>query len=128
MGFYIHQGKRKIPNPKIYKFIGDVKPKVISDDGVLKRMIYVMINEAARCLEEKVIERAETVDIGMIMGTGFAPFRGGLLRYADALGINNVVSELNRLAQEFSIDRFTPCDYLVKMATTNDKFYKRSKK
>lgn len=128
LGFYIYRGKKKIPNPKICKLISNVKPKTISDDVVLKRIIYVMINEAARCLDEKVIQRPETVDIGMIMGTGFAPFRGGLLRYADALGVNNVVSELNRLAREFSVDRFTPCEYLVKMAKNNEKFYSKGVK
>lgn len=43
-----------------------------------------MINEAARCLEEQVVARPDDVDLGMIMGTGFPPFRGGLLRFADS--------------------------------------------
>ena len=46
-----------------------------------------MVNEAARCLEEKVVATPEDADFGMMMGTGFAPFRGGPLRYADHVGI-----------------------------------------
>ena len=51
-----------------------------------RRMVLLMVNEAARCIEEKVVAEPADVDFGMIMGTGFAPFRGGPLRYADASG------------------------------------------
>ena len=50
-------------------------------------MVLVMVNEAARVLEEGVVAAPEDVDFGMIMGTGWAPFRGGPLRYADARGL-----------------------------------------
>ena len=50
-----------------------------------------MVNEAARCLEEKVVATAEDADYGMILGTGFAPFRGGPLRFADHFGIAEMV-------------------------------------
>ena len=53
-----------------------------------------MVNEAARCLEEKVVATAEDADFGMMMETGFAPFRGGPLRYADYVGIKKVVTEM----------------------------------
>ena len=50
-------------------------------------MVLLMINEAAMCLEERIVEDPRDVDFAMIMGTGFAPFRGGPLRYADCVGI-----------------------------------------
>ena len=50
-----------------------------------------MVNEAARCLEEKVVASPEDADYGMILGTGFAPFRGGPLRFADHFGIAEMV-------------------------------------
>ena len=54
-------------------------------------MVLVMVNEAARVLEEGVVEAPEDVDFGMIMGTGWAPFRGGPLRYADNRGLAEIV-------------------------------------
>ncbi len=60
----------------------------VQEQEAIERMIYIMINEAAMILQEKVVDGPDTVDIGMIMGTGFPPFRGGLLRYADSIGID----------------------------------------
>ena len=123
LGFYIHKKKKKIPNPDIYKLIESFPKKSISDDIAFKRMIYVMINEAARCLEERVVDNPQTIDIGMIMGTGFPPHRAGLLRYADTLGIDNIVKELEVLEQKFKTLRFKPCNYLLDMQKRKDKFY-----
>lgn len=123
LGFYVYRKKKKIPNPDIYKLIEIFPNKPISDDIALKRMIYVMINEAARCLEERVVDNPQTIDIGMIMGTGFPPHRAGLLRYADALGIDNIVKELKILEQKFKTLRFKSCNYLLDMQKKKDRFY-----
>jgi 3-hydroxyacyl-CoA dehydrogenase/enoyl-CoA hydratase/3-hydroxybutyryl-CoA epimerase len=80
-----------------------------------------MVNEAARCVEEKVVGSPEDADYGMILGTGFAPFRGGPLRYAEHIGLNKVVDELDRLAQ--SEEKFSPCEILRKHAGEGTKFY-----
>jgi 3-hydroxyacyl-CoA dehydrogenase/enoyl-CoA hydratase/3-hydroxybutyryl-CoA epimerase len=53
-----------------------------------------MVNEAAYALEERVVDTADRVDLAMIMGTGFPPFRGGLLRWADTVGLNRIVDGL----------------------------------
>lgn len=123
-GFYIHKGKKKEPNPVVYSLAGG-RPRScgISDETALKRMIYTMVNEAARCLEEKVADSPGTVDIGMIMGTGFPPFRAGLLRYADKVGAGSVVGDLERFAKEFKSPRFKPCDLLVDMRDKNGGFF-----
>src|SRR6266480_2248077 len=63
----------------------------------------------------------EDADYGMILGTGFAPFRGGPLRYAEHFGLNKVVDELERLAQ--SEEKFSPCEILKKHASDGTKFY-----
>ncbi len=81
-----------------------------------------MINEAARCLAEGVIASPEDVDLAMILGTGWAPFRGGPLHYADTLGIAEVVRRLEALAREVS-PRFEPCEHLREMVRTGVKFY-----
>ena len=121
-GFYIHEKKSKRPNPDIYNLIPPAGRK-ISDDEALKRMVYIMINEAARCLEEKVVDRPETIDIGMIMGTGFPPFRAGLLRYADSVGIEIIVNDLSRFERQPNGLRFKPCNYLINMSKERRGFY-----
>ncbi|MDP6686167.1 MAG: 3-hydroxyacyl-CoA dehydrogenase NAD-binding domain-containing protein [Candidatus Omnitrophota bacterium] len=125
LGFYVHKGKnKKQVNPEINKLINPETRRDITDEGALKRMIYVMINESARCLEEEVVKRPETVDIGMIMGTGFPPFRAGLLRYADSVGIEGIVRDLTGFEKEFNSERFKPCKYLISLAEKKQKFYK----
>ena len=81
-----------------------------------------MINEAARILEEGIVARPEELDLSMVMGTGFAPFRGGLLSYADARGVGDVVQSLLKLEKAHGT-RFTPCGKLVRMAQQQEKFF-----
>ncbi len=83
----------------------------------------IMVNEAARCLEDKIVEGPSDVDVGMIMGTGFPPFRGGLLRYADSVGIRDLVKSLRHLAKTYSKERFTPCALLERIAEDSRGFY-----
>jgi 3-hydroxyacyl-CoA dehydrogenase/enoyl-CoA hydratase/3-hydroxybutyryl-CoA epimerase len=81
-----------------------------------------MVNEAARCLEERIVTEPEDVDFAMIMGTGFAPFRGGPLRYADSLGAAKLVSEMDLLVAT-GAKHFAPCLLLRDMANKGTKFY-----
>ena len=123
-GFYIHKGKKKKhPNPEALAILGKPSGKVISDNEAVERMIYVMINEAARCLEEKAADSPGTIDIGMIMGTGFPPFRAGLLRYADTVGLSKIVKALKNFEKELKSERFTPCRYLLGKAERGGRFY-----
>jgi 3-hydroxyacyl-CoA dehydrogenase/enoyl-CoA hydratase/3-hydroxybutyryl-CoA epimerase len=83
--------------------------------------MFLMVNEAARCVEEGVVGSPEDADYGMILGTGFAPFRGGPLRFAEHFGLKEIVEELERLAQ--TEKKFTPCEILKKHARDGTKFY-----
>ena len=85
-------------------------------------MYFLMLNEAARCLEEQIVPVPEDIDFAMIMGTGFAPFRGGPLLYADSLGIEKIVGAMDFLADS-GAPQFTPCDLLQRMAVGQTKFY-----
>ena len=82
-----------------------------------------MINEAALCLSEGVVSEPSDVDVGMIFGTGFPPFRGGLLCYADQIGIKNIVNDLERFAQDLKAERFEPCSLLKDLWNQNKGFY-----
>jgi len=93
----------------------------LEGDAISRRLVFLMVNEAARCLEEKVIESAADADYGMILGTGFAPFRGGPLRFADYCGLAKVVSELEQLAK--SEEKFKPAKILQDHARNGTTFY-----
>lgn len=87
-----------------------------------ERMVLPLCNEAVRCLEEELVAGAEDVDLGMIMGTGFAPFRGGPLRALDAMGLAHAVDRLDALAALHG-PRFKPCALLRHMAGTGETLY-----
>jgi 3-hydroxyacyl-CoA dehydrogenase/enoyl-CoA hydratase/3-hydroxybutyryl-CoA epimerase len=115
-GFYVHAGRkdRAVPSTEL-GFLQATQPRPSDDVTRRDRLVLIMINEAARLLDEGVVASPEDVDFGMIMGTGWAPFRGGPLRYADALGTAEVVRRLDQLARDIA-PRFEPCDYLRDLA------------
>jgi len=125
-GFYIYdaQGRQQELNPDIYRVLGvnPVSPSKEQKADWIPRMIYPMINEAAICLQEGIVADAQDVDLGMIMGTGFPPFRGGLLRYADSVGVANIVNKLEDLAKRVG-SRYTPSQPLVERARSGKAFY-----
>ncbi len=118
-GFYVYTGKTKQANPEI-KISASTKT---SEEDALKRMLYIMINEAARILEEKVADSAASIDIGMIMGTGFPPFQGGLLRAADTIGPAEILKDLERFQKEVDAKRFEPSQLLRTLAAQHKTFY-----
>lgn len=86
-----------------------------------ERMVLAMVNESARCLEEGIVREAADIDMAMVMGTGFAPFRGGPMRYADSLGLNAVEQSLRRLSEREPM--FAPCAWISEMARSKRRFY-----
>src|SRR5207245_4464733 len=110
------------PNPATAGADRHRDPRLRLNEEVLAhRLVFLMVNEAARCVEEKVVDSPEDADYGMILGTGFAPFRGGPLRFAEHFGLSKIVDELERLAQ--SEGKFSPCEILKKHARDGTKFY-----
>jgi 3-hydroxyacyl-CoA dehydrogenase/enoyl-CoA hydratase/3-hydroxybutyryl-CoA epimerase len=119
-GFYLYMTKHPVVNKQVYDFQKGVA--AFNKQTVIDRTILIMINEAARCLEEGVVDNVQYLDMAMVMGTGFPAFRGGLMRYADTLGIINIVKNLERLRVSYG-ERFTPSKLLVDMAEKNSTFY-----
>jgi 3-hydroxyacyl-CoA dehydrogenase/enoyl-CoA hydratase/3-hydroxybutyryl-CoA epimerase len=84
-----------------------------------------MVNEAALVLEDEIVTRAGDVDLAMIMGTGFPPFPGGLLRYADHVHPRVLVERLQAYRDQLG-PRFEPAPLLVRLAETGRTFYQVS--
>lgn len=99
-GFYHYKGD-KIQNPAL-----KVSEPTAAAEDIQNRLILRLLNEAAACLREKVVENSNLLDAGIIFGTGFAPFRGGPLRYAESLGKSTLRERLSGLKDRFG-DRFT---------------------
>jgi 3-hydroxyacyl-CoA dehydrogenase/enoyl-CoA hydratase/3-hydroxybutyryl-CoA epimerase len=124
-GFYKYEGREQSPNETLSQWRNGNAAKDPSrtdtDVDLANRLMFLMVNEAARCVEERVVESAEDADYGMILGTGFAPHRGGPLRFAENFGLKKIVDEMERLAK--SDDKFAPCEILKKHARDGTNFY-----
>jgi 3-hydroxyacyl-CoA dehydrogenase/enoyl-CoA hydratase/3-hydroxybutyryl-CoA epimerase len=129
-GFYKYEGRTQAPNDAVMKWRvvsgegstkGQSPSQLAKPDDVARRLMLLMVNEAARCVEEGVVDSPEDADYGMILGTGFAPFRGGPLRFAEHFGLKRVVQELEQLAR--TEEKFAPCEILKKHARGGTKFY-----
>ncbi len=125
-GFYRYEGgKEQGVDPTVYGEMGLSIPEdegPISIDDVRARLILAMINEAARVLEDGIAASAGDVDLAMIMGTGFPPFRGGLLRFADDQHPRTLVKRMEGLAVTLS-GRFQPAPLLKTLAAEDREFY-----
>ncbi len=108
-----------------YEIIGAEPSSRVPRDDVTPRLVYAMLNEAARALDEGVARSARDGDIGGVFGIGFPAFRGGPLRYLDELGAEKVVDTLEQLAEKYG-ERFAPCPRLKSMATDNLRFYPKT--
>jgi 3-hydroxyacyl-CoA dehydrogenase/enoyl-CoA hydratase/3-hydroxybutyryl-CoA epimerase len=91
-------------------------------EEIRDRLVLAMVNEAARALDDGIVSSAADVDLAMIMGTGFPPFRGGLLRYADDLGARSLVERLEGYEAKHGA-RFSPAPLLRDLARNGQSFY-----
>lgn len=122
-GIYVWDGKKKSEDATLTSKVKHTQVVIENNtSNIQKRLVYLMVNEGARCLSEGVVRDAAEVDIGMIFGTGFAPFRGGLLRYADSVGIESIASELEMFAGKLG-ERYQPCEALREMAVAGKRFF-----
>lgn len=128
-GWYDYSGEKPVPNPKVMEVIQNylkengVKPKLMTPKEIMDRMMARAINEAAYMIQEGICDRPQDMDLAMIYGTGFPPYRGGILRYADAWGIGNVYQHLLKLEKELGV-RLKPCSLVKQMADQKKTFYK----
>ncbi|WP_297479308.1 fatty acid oxidation complex subunit alpha FadJ [uncultured Photobacterium sp.] len=121
-GFYLYNTNNKEVDKSVYTLLGIAPEQQLTEANISIRCTLMMLNEAARCLHEEVIQSARDGDIGAIFGIGFPPFLGGPFHYMDHLGIDLVVDMMRQYSDAHG-ERFAPCDYLVEMAQTGKRFY-----
>lgn len=127
-GYFDYSGEKPVPNPKVLavmqKYLEEngVKPRKMPRPEIVDVMLALGINEAALMMEKGICDRPQDMDLAMIYGTGFPPYRGGILRYADKWGVQNVYQKLLELEERYGI-RFKPANLLKEMAETGKTFY-----
>ena len=119
-GFYEYDGKDKYVNTHVTSMIQN-NTKIFEDEQIVQRCIYIMINEASRCLEENIVSDASIIDFAMITGTGFPAYKGGLLSYANDIGLKNILESLRTFEKEYG-NRFTPSNLLIKLVEEYEDF------
>jgi 3-hydroxyacyl-CoA dehydrogenase/enoyl-CoA hydratase/3-hydroxybutyryl-CoA epimerase/enoyl-CoA isomerase len=127
-GFYRYEmdkkGKpKKVSDPEAYALIKDVVSPAqdFSDEDIIARMMIPLCIETIRCLEDGIVESAVEADMGLIMGIGFPPFRGGALRYIDSIGMAGFVAMADKYADLGPL--YAPTEGMREMAKAGKKFF-----
>lgn len=129
-GFYRYENGNRTPQPDA--FVADlirtvgreagIKPRKVDDDEILKRCIYALINEAANILAEGIAIRASDVDVVWVYGYGFPSWRGGPLRYAEAVGLKRVYEDICALHAQHGV-YWKPAPLLEALAKGGGSFF-----
>lgn len=127
-GFYLYDEKGKVtgPNPEVDELLPKERKKM-SETELQLRLFLPMINEAAAILKDGIVQTAADVDLGLIFGIGFPPFRGGLLRYADSEGLDKILAALKNFSETVDAERYRPSDYLVQLVESKTSFYEKAR-
>ena len=127
-GFYDYDESRKAtPSSVVEKVILDFSAKKgvtrrkISDDEILERCLYPMINEGAKILDEKIAQRASDIDVVWMSGYGWPVYRGGPMHYADAIGLDHVLERLKAFHADHG-DDFKPAPLLERLVADHKTF------
>jgi len=129
-GWYRYEaGNRKpIPDPEVDKIIAKyreeikLKPRQISDEEIVERLIYALVNEAAYILEEGIALRASDIDMVYLTGYGFPAYRGGPMFYADTVGLPKVLASIEKFQKGYQGEVWKPAPLLVKLAKEGKRF------
>jgi 3-hydroxyacyl-CoA dehydrogenase len=129
-GFYDYESGSRTPTPnaEVEQIIQEVSKNAgvtrteISAADMLKRMIYAMVNEAAKILDEGIALRAAAIDVIWVYGYGWPTYRGGLTYYADQIGLTNIVEDLDRFSTEYDDPELEPAPLLRQLAREGKSF------
>jgi 3-hydroxyacyl-CoA dehydrogenase len=127
---YIAGKRDAVPNAEVVKMVEDhraslgITPRKISDEEIVQRLVYSLVNEAAHILEEGIATKASDIDVVYLMGYGFPIYRGGPMNYADQVGLFNVVQAMNKFAKNPLDDAafWKPAPLLAKLVAEGKTF------
>jgi 3-hydroxyacyl-CoA dehydrogenase len=127
-GFYDYDDKRRpSPSPRVQEIIDEFRAKAgvekrdISDEEIVERTLYTMVNEGAKILEEGMAQRASDIDVVWVYGYGWPVYRGGPMFWADTVGLQNIVEGLKRQEERMGSD-FSFSKLLLDKAAAGEKF------
>jgi len=128
-GYYRYESgsRTPVPDPDVDAIVrecareGGIVQRDVADDEILKRCMYPLINEGAKILAEGIAARPGDIDVVWVYGYGFPAFRGGPLRWADAIGLRSIVADLETFEREHG-DAFTPSPLLRELAASGGSF------
>ena len=127
-GIYRYEGRKRIADPEVLDIAAraaeqfGVEPAEASDDEIIERLFYPMINEGAAILEEGIALRPGDIDVIWTNGFGFPAYRGGPMMYADLVGVTEVYDRLTGFAQRYGKSRFEPTRTLEHLAKEGASF------
>ena len=129
-GFYDYRDGSRTPirNAEVEQIIRDVSKnagitrKEISQDDMLGRMLYAMVNEAAKILDEGIAQSAAAIDVIWVYGYGWPTYRGGLTYYADQIGLKMIVDDLEHFSKEYDDPDLEPAPLLRELAREGKSF------
>lgn len=123
-GFYTYDGKKKSINGEVQAYVDSfVRQNLnLQENEIQNRIVSRFVNEAAKCLEDEIISDPVVGDIGLVFGTGFAPFTGGPFRYLDTIGCEGFVHMMHGFTEKYGA-QFEPCQLLKDYAASGKKFH-----
>lgn len=129
-GYYKYEAgsRAALPDPEVEKLIDETlarlgrKKRVVSDDEILERMMYPMINEGAKILEEGIAARPSDIDVVWLYGYGWPIYRGGPMFWADSVGLKHIADRLSFYAKETNDPSLEPAPLLKKLAAEGKTF------
>jgi 3-hydroxyacyl-CoA dehydrogenase len=129
-GWYKYEAgsRAPVPDPEVeeiirkYRTENKIKTRSISDEEIVERLIYALVNEAAYILEEGIALRASDIDMVYLTGYGFPAYRGGPMFYADTVGLPKVLASIEKFQKGYRGEVWKPAPLLVKLAKDGKKF------
>jgi 3-hydroxyacyl-CoA dehydrogenase len=129
-GYYKYEAgsRAPLPDPEVEKLIDETlqrlgrKRRSVSDEEILERMMYPMINEGARILEERIAARSSDIDVIWLYGYGWPIYRGGPMFYADQVGLKHITDRLSFYAKETDDPSLEPAPLLKRLAEEGKTF------
>ena len=127
MYLYVDGSRKPTPDPEIEALILSesaalgIQRREISDEEIVDRCVYALVNEGAKILEEGIVSRARDIDVVYLYGYGFPGFRGGPMFYADSVGLDHVYKKICDYAAR-DPELWQPAPLLEKLAKSGGKF------